>query len=260
MNIHFRPDKLLETIFSSHEKVFVGFSGGKDSTVLVDLCKPWASQITLVSVDTGFLFPHMKRRIEDYGRVFNLVWVHSDQTEHWRKHGLPSRVIPPENVDLYGRGIFISPKMQAWQLCCSSLIIGPLNNFLQSQENAVFLHGQRISEIAPGHHPSPNAFEQGSKTGDCTIYAPLRDWSEVDILSYLESRNIELPVQYKYGKSDFSLDCWNCPAMLLKPRIKFMKDHYPEYLMSAVDHLKVTHRAAETAINEIAGMIELAKA
>lgn len=251
--------ELIEAIFKTHDHVFVGFSGGKDSTALAELCEPWRDQVTLISVDTGATFPHMRDRIEQYGERFRLRWLHSDQATIWRDQGLPSRLVPTANVDMSGRGVHNAPLMQAWQACCYALISAPMNEFLRAQPGAVFLHGQRLSEIAPGYYPSPGMFEQGSDRYGYKIYAPLKDWTEADVLTFLQERGIGLPIQYQYAKGDFSLDCWNCPAMLQSRRIAFMADHYPDKLSIAADNLRKTHHAGAVEAYNIGEMLVLAE-
>ena len=53
-----------------NNNVFVSFSGGKDSTVLADLCAEWCSIIGtplyLLFVDTGLEYPEIKHHVKDY--------------------------------------------------------------------------------------------------------------------------------------------------------------------------------------------------
>jgi 3'-phosphoadenosine 5'-phosphosulfate sulfotransferase (PAPS reductase)/FAD synthetase len=254
-----KPSVDLDDLFARHPHVYIGFSGGKDSTTLVELCSQWRYQITLLSVDTGASFPHMIDRIEQYGKRFRLQWLRSNQKQHWDTFGLPSQVVPTANVNMYARGVYAEPKVQAWQACCLNLISAPMSDFLCSHPGAVWLHGQRLSEIAPGYHPSPPMFEQGVDMGGYISYAPLRDWTEADVLAFLSERGINLPVQYRYGTGDFSLDCSNCPAMLSNGRrVTFMREHYPAELATALTHLRVTHNAAVEATAKTADAINFA--
>ena len=52
------PD--LESLFDRHEKAVLAFSGGKDSLVCLDICRAYRDQLTVVWVNTGAMFPHMR--------------------------------------------------------------------------------------------------------------------------------------------------------------------------------------------------------
>ena len=43
--------------FDTDRRVFLGFSGGKDSLTLLHLCEPWHDRLTLIWVNTGYMAP-----------------------------------------------------------------------------------------------------------------------------------------------------------------------------------------------------------
>ena len=53
-----------------NDKVYVSFSGGKDSTVLADLCAEYCSKrqipLHLVFVDTGLEYPEVRQHVKDF--------------------------------------------------------------------------------------------------------------------------------------------------------------------------------------------------
>ena len=60
--------KIAEWFSRWHNEVYVSFSGGKDSTVLADLCAKWCSIIGhtlyLVFVDTGLEYPEIRKHVK----------------------------------------------------------------------------------------------------------------------------------------------------------------------------------------------------
>jgi 3'-phosphoadenosine 5'-phosphosulfate sulfotransferase (PAPS reductase)/FAD synthetase len=251
----------LAQIFEKHGDVFVAFSGGKDSTALVELCEPWRDRVTLVSVDMGGrIFPHMREWIESYGKRFKLHWIVTDQAAQWQTFGLPARVVPTSHVDLYQSGANATPKMQAWISCCYGLLGAPMREFMRSKgPDAVLLTAQRKSEVSAGHVPSPDVFAQGGVSNGYHTYAPLAEWSEKQVLDFLDERGVTLPEQYRYGTKDMSLDCSNCPAMLISAeRVEFMKARYPKELDEAMGLLKQTQAAAIAALADAGRSLEAA--
>ncbi|MBO5969860.1 MAG: phosphoadenosine phosphosulfate reductase family protein [Clostridia bacterium] len=53
-----------------NDQVYVSFSGGKDSTVLADLCTEYCSKrqipLCLVFVDTGLEYPEVRQHTKDF--------------------------------------------------------------------------------------------------------------------------------------------------------------------------------------------------
>jgi 3'-phosphoadenosine 5'-phosphosulfate sulfotransferase (PAPS reductase)/FAD synthetase len=62
--------RMLEWYKRFKGKVYVSFSGGKDSTVLVDLaarlCRSWGYKLILVYVDTGLEYPEIKSFVNEF--------------------------------------------------------------------------------------------------------------------------------------------------------------------------------------------------
>lgn len=68
--------------------VYVSFSGGKDSTALLDLVRSIYPDVPAVFVDTGLEFPEIRQFVRQFD---NVVWLKPKMkyTEVLRKHGYP---------------------------------------------------------------------------------------------------------------------------------------------------------------------------
>ena len=55
------------------ENVYVSFSGGKDSSVLLDIARKMYPQIEAVFVDTGLEYPEIREFVKTFD---NVVWLH----------------------------------------------------------------------------------------------------------------------------------------------------------------------------------------
>ena len=64
--------KIAEWFSYWQNQVYVAFSGGKDSTVLSDLCAYWCSVIDkplyLVFVNTGLEYPEIQKFVKEYAQ------------------------------------------------------------------------------------------------------------------------------------------------------------------------------------------------
>ena len=73
-------------------KAFVSFSGGKDSTVLLDLCRVIDPNIKAVFFNTGMEFPDIIRHVrelQDKGYNIDIVRPAARPQEIWQEHGFP---------------------------------------------------------------------------------------------------------------------------------------------------------------------------
>lgn len=58
--------------YYGEDGVYVSFSGGKDSTVLLDLVRKMYSNVTAVFVDTGLEYPEIREFVKTFS---NVVWL-----------------------------------------------------------------------------------------------------------------------------------------------------------------------------------------
>ncbi len=140
------PD--LASLFARHEKVVLGFSGGKDSLVCLHLCRDYRSQFDLCWVNTGAMFPHMETFVRKAAKGFNFVELKTD-VEAWReKYGEPADVVPVFN-SLAGLGLEPGrprPALQPWTACCVVNRNKPLWDYTAKSGASLFIHGQRRTD------------------------------------------------------------------------------------------------------------------
>lgn len=205
-------------------KVYVSFSGGKDSTVLLDIARKIYPKIQGMYIDTGLEYPEIKEFVKTFD---NIVWVKPKQRfdEVIKQYGYP--VISKEvslaieyvkkgsgwavnrmnglNPDgttskfkqanikykfLLDAPFKISPK------CCDIMKKNPAKVYEKETKNFPII-GTMASEggqRASGYKRSGcNSFEK--KRG---ISVPMGFWTEQDVLQYLLKYN--LPMSSVYGK------------------------------------------------------------
>jgi len=198
------PTKInLARLFARHERVHLSFSGGKDSIVLADICKPWREQVTLVWANTGIMWPHMAQFIRGYVGQFKLIEVSPKQDfrAFWGEYGLPADVVPIDNA--LGRKW---PRLQSWITCCWAMRAQPILDALQIEGATAVLHGQRAADGALFNRHDG----LWNKPAGLEIAGPIWDWSDGDVMAHIEREGLPLPAQYRSASS--SLECAICPA------------------------------------------------
>jgi phosphoadenosine phosphosulfate reductase len=160
------------------EGYFLGFSGGKDSTVLYDLALRSGVRFTSYYSCTGLDSPEIMRFIH---RNFSAV--------HW--------LFPKEKFFklLPKRGY--PTKFNRW--CCSELKEKP------SREVPL---NHRLMGIRAEESLKRASRDRIDKMGKWTIYKPLFHWQTWEIYEYLEEH--DLPISELYGEFD-RIGCVVCP-------------------------------------------------
>ena len=236
------PDQSLAALFKRHERVFLAFSGGKESITLAHMLEPWRERVTLLWVNTGHMAPHMVEFVRAYReRGWTLEELHSPSLiEHWQTAGTPAEVFPLANVHGLAK-----PRLQPWLHCCGVIRQEPINVFLRAQDGpACFINGQRRQDISG----ATVAGLRSQLPPTVEIAMPLTDWSEADVMAYVEKNVLTLPPQYAEGGYSDSLECLPCPAPMNAARMRYLRRNHPE--MAAI-----ASAAAETATQAAIGAV-----
>lgn len=243
-----RARRMLETIYVLHDQVVLCFSGGKDSLVLAELCRPWRERTTLVWTNTGFMFPHMTAFIRDFGTRWGRYHeVKTDLMEEWKRGGLPSSIVPTEHSVEATRKPR-EPKIQPWLSCCArGRSLPGIEWFLSHADFTGELTGQREQDNNPAiqrvmFHPNGKA-----------TYCPLWDWTENEVFIYLAECGVQLP--FHYAIEPESLECWCCPK-LTPGRVAFMQEFYPAEAAVALEHARRVKASLLGAMTESFGFID----
>ena len=62
-------------MLGNHKNAVLQFSGGKDSTALIHLARPWLDRITVLFAETGATFPHLLKHIHATCEKLNATLV-----------------------------------------------------------------------------------------------------------------------------------------------------------------------------------------
>jgi 3'-phosphoadenosine 5'-phosphosulfate sulfotransferase (PAPS reductase)/FAD synthetase len=210
----------LPLLFDSPEyKVALSYSGGKDSSVLLDLCRPYKDRFAVFWINTGYAFPQIRQHVINTTQGFSFQEITHDLQPHWERDGIPTHILPVDHASL-AVAKAKKPYLQNWMACCTRRM-GTAAAVLKSQGFNLVLDGQRASDLASG-------WPRESLIDGMLFVSPLWDWTDGMIEAYIAEHSIKLPLSS--DANDTSMECWHCPASIDRPRIEFVKKHYPEYL------------------------------
>lgn len=226
------------------------FSGGKDSMACLYLYRD-DPDVVVVHVDTGAEFPHMPGYIRDtVGRLGMRLHVAAPATpcDKWQgeEGGFPADVVPwkytPEmawTVPSINRTRVI-PVMT----CCWRNLWAPSIHAVKELGASAVIRGSKSCDHKVG---VPDGF---TDEDGITYLSPLWNWSENEVLSYLDSVGAVLPPQYAEGGD--SLDCWCCTAHMDiggPARYAYLRRHYPDLYTRAKANLDGVRGAIAEALS-----------
>lgn len=223
------------------------FSGGKDSLACLHMYRG-DPDVIVVHVDTGSSFPHMGEFVRNTVEALGMrLYVARPETtcEQWQAEtGFPSDVVPWK----------YTPEM-AWTVpgigptrvipvltCCHRNIWKPGQDAVKALGVDTVIRGSKACDHKVG-------VEDGYIEDGVTYLSPLWNWSENEVLSYLDGVGAVLPPQYANGGD--SLDCWNCTAHMDiggPARFAYLKAHYPDLYKIAKSNLTAVRGAISEAL------------
>ena len=207
-------------------KVYVGFSGGKDSTVLLDLCRVIKPDIKAVFCNTGNEYPDIVKFVRELkdkeGYNIEIIYPGLKPREVFDKYGFPlvskstSAIIGKvrrnpngkvfENFVVKRESIFklaekwmflIDEKFDVSEKCCYQLKKKPFHEY--HLNSGLFpISGEMASESI---QRQMKYLQAGgcNQFGDITISKPLSIWLEEDIWAYIKERNLKIADIYHKG-------------------------------------------------------------
>lgn len=221
--------RILEWYIKNNGKVYVSFSGGKDSTVLLDLARRIDPDIPAVFVDTGLEYPELREFVKT---IPNVIWLKPKM--NFRKvietYGYPiiskevSRDVccaknkpSGKTAQKFIRGSEYHEKygdrwlLEKWNFlldapfkisnkCCNVMKKQPLKDFGKASGNKPIVATMACESALRKKEwlkSGCNAFNNKNP-----ISQPMSFWTEQDVLTYLTSFNIPYAPVYGEIKRD----------------------------------------------------------
>jgi len=211
----------IQTFANRIGKVSVSFSGGKDSTVLLDICRRYCDKdMPAFFLNTGNEYPEIVRFVQEFENV-DFVRPKMTFKQVVMKYGFP--LISKRNAQYFRQAKNGTEKMKELRLaddflyslakkyrrflsienlnlserCCDKLKKEPSNSYVKKKGIDGIFIGTRVDE-------SRRRTESWLKTGSCNNYtgrksSPLSIWLEKDIDEYIRRTNLKLCELYYKG-------------------------------------------------------------
>ena len=190
--------------FSTHDKVMLQFSAGKDSAACLWLLEEFWDQMDVVWTNPGNPYPETLRYME---RISKLVprfkVVLGKQPQDIAQHGWPADVVPMEATQI-GQQMTgdTGPRLRPFWECCWNNMWGPMLEEVTRGGYDGIIRGQKLADTLKG------PLRSGSSVDGIDYLHPIEDWSDDKVFAFLGEH---VPESYKRGLKS-SLDCINCTA------------------------------------------------
>lgn len=232
------------------DNVYISFSGGKDSTVLLDIARKDYPDIKAVFCDTGLEHPEIREFVNTYDNVdiirpsksfrevikrYGYPVISKEQSKfiHAARQGKPSKL----RTELT---YLIDAPFEVSDYCCYHLKKSPFMRYHTKTK--------RVPIIAMLASESRLRFQAYLNTG-CNNYdskiptsKPMSFWTDDDVLEYIEKNNLRIATCYGFIKQNLlgryymdGLDRTGCIFCAygahLEPqpnRYKYLKRRHPE--------------------------------
>ena len=231
--------KIKEFYLAHKGKVYVSFSGGKDSTVLLHLVRSVYPDVKAVFFDTGLEFPE----IREFARsTENVEFVKPEMTfkqviqqegypvigkeaAHYislARRGLPSGIDRMKRDDRYGYAKFaylMDAPFPISENCCARLKKGPSHDYTKRTGLYPFV-GTRIDE---SQRRETNWILYGDNNLDARYPQsnPLSIWTTKDVWDYI--RKYDLPYSKIYDMGYEGTGCIFCMFGIMSDRDRFLR-------------------------------------
>lgn len=264
-----------------NNQVFVSFSGGKDSSVLLDLCRIVKPDIKSVFFNTGMEYPEVIqhiRKLKSAGQNIEIRKPKMKPRDIWSEYGFPliskeqahklwyMKNKPDSKTAQVGYAdtpfhkvskcwrFLVDEKFSCNSKCCDVLKKRPSHEYLK--ETGLYpLIGTMASESLLREQQyllrgSCNSFEKYN-----TFSTPLAVWTDSDIWSYIHDRKIELPDIYYKGVTRTGCVCCGFGAHIEKDRYKTLYELHPKLYQTVMDYTNngVTFREAIRKVLAVKG-------
>lgn len=260
------------------DSVYLSFSGGKDSTVLLDIAKKIFPNILSVFCSTGMEYPEIikfVRGLKDKGDNIEIIHPKLTPKEVFLQYGFP--LISKETAEKIHRirfnpnskaaahwlssGYFSLPKcwrflidtqFETSHMCCHKLKKEPFIAF-EKRTNRKPILGIMAAE-------SRLRRGQYIKNGGCNVFGsrpssrPLSIWTETDIWEYINTH--KLPIAEIYNKGLDRTGCMLCgfgAQLMDDTRFEILKREHPKCYEMIMNYSNngITFKEALKAVLEV---------
>lgn len=220
-------------------QVYMSFSGGKDSTVLLHLVRSIFPEVPAVFCDTGLEFPEIRDHVKS---VDNVTWLKPEMSfrkvidtkgypvigkecAHWvnlAQNGSPSGIRQMNADTRYGFNRYaylVDAPFRVSEGCCDVMKKRPAKKYHKETGRCPYI-GTRAEE---SRIRAEKWMENGENSFDNAIprSTPLSIWTDADVWAYI--RRFNVPYSPIYDKGYDRTGCIFCAFGIMSDRNRFLK-------------------------------------
>lgn len=239
--IHYTLAVIRQFYIARRGQVYVSYSGGKDSTVLLDLVRSVYPDVPAVFIDTGLEFPEVRaqvakaenvevirpsmsfrRVIETTGYPVVSKEVSCAVAAARRGADWGLNRMDPSNTSRFGHGNYASlvdAPFPVSNRCCEVMKKAPAHRYEAETGRAPYI-GTRADEssLRRNQFETFGEIREGKKRQTCN---PLSIWTEDDVWTYIRDRGLSYPDVYDRGWSQTG--CIFCCFGIMQDRNRFLR-------------------------------------
>ena len=267
-------------------KVYLAFSGGKDSTVLMHLCEIIKKDILCVFVNTGCEYPDIARfvnEMKDEGHNIKIIRPKVTPRKVWEQYGFPLvskeaaenihavrtnpnsikaqkalGIINPDSQFVLGKKwrYLIDEIYDTSNMCCQKLKKDPSHRMAKELGLAPIV----------GTMASESILRERTyiRRGGCNVFGenaqslPLSIWTDKDIWQFIMRKNIRIAdIYYKGAKRTGCTACGFGCQFKNDHRLELLYNLYPKYynMVMGFENNGVTYREALRKMLAVNGLV-----